>query len=124
MRITSMHANAGRSSPAARMSRERPSEGSRRARVRGLPAIWEQLVVATGGVVLHSNQHIAEVVDRIDAVLLAGGDERVEDGEVVPRARVTDKEEIGAAECDAAERGLRDIVVGRDRGVAEEAAEG
>jgi hypothetical protein len=45
------------------------------------------------------DQDVAEVVDGIDAIGLAGGDERVEPGDVVAGIFMTDEEEVFSSEC-------------------------
>ena len=55
--------------------------------------------------------------------LLAGRDERVEDGEVLAGVLVAEEEVVPAPESHAAKRGFSDVVVRRDRREAKEAAE-
>jgi hypothetical protein len=43
---------------------------------------------------LHADEHIGEVVDGVDAVGLAGGDERAEAGQVLARLVVADEQEV------------------------------
>jgi hypothetical protein len=57
-------------------------------------------------------------------VLLAAGDERVGDREVLAGSFAADEEEILAAQSDAAQGTLGPVVVGRELGVVEEAAQG
>jgi hypothetical protein len=59
-----------------------------------LPVVREQLVDPRGRVRLHAQEDVGEVVDRVDAVRLAGGDERVETGQVLASFVVTDEEEV------------------------------
>lgn len=83
----------------------------------------QQIDDGVSGVLVHAHEHVFEVVDRVDVVLLAAGDERVEDGEIVASVFVADEEEVLAAERDAAQAGLGDVVVGRDSRVTKEATE-
>src|SRR5690348_2460187 len=87
------------------------------------PAMRQQLHDAPGGMGLHAREHIGDVVDRVDTLLLARGDERVEDREVVPWILAANEEEVLPAESHAPERSLRDVVVWRDAREAEESAE-
>jgi hypothetical protein len=56
--------------------------------------VWEQLVDARGGVRLHAQHDIGEVIDRVHLVRLAGGDEGVEAGQVLAGVVVADEEEV------------------------------
>jgi hypothetical protein len=96
--------------------------GSRRA-VGRLPPVGQKLVDPAGRVGLDAGEHVGQVGDRVDAVLLAGGHERVEASEVVAGILVADEEEIRATQGDAPQAGLGDVVVRGDRGEAQEAAE-
>jgi hypothetical protein len=58
------------------------------------PAVRQEVEDATSWVRVDAREHVREVVDRVDAVLLAGRDERVEDGEVVSLFFASDKEEV------------------------------
>lgn len=70
---------------------------------------------------VHASEDVGEVVDGVDAVLLARGDERVEHGEVVTGVLVAEEKVVASAERYAAERSLSDIVVWWDGGEAQEA---
>lgn len=72
---------------------------------------------------MHADEYVLEIVDGVDAVFLACGDERVEHGEIVPGVLAADDAEVLPSERHAPQAGLCDVVVGRDSGVAEEAAE-
>ena len=49
---------------------------------------------------MHARQHVGEVRERIDSVLLARRDQRVEHGEMVT-GRVSHEEEVRSSERDA-----------------------
>src|SRR5690606_36205820 len=102
---------------------ERPDRRARRRGSRRLPPMREELVDAVRRMLLHAREHVGQVRDRVDSVLLAGCDERIEDGEVLSGVLVTEEEVVRASESNAAKRGLRDVVVRRDRRMTEEAAE-
>ena len=51
----------------------------------------QELVDAARGMGLHAREHVGQVRDRVHAVLLAGGDERVEDREVLAGLLVSEK---------------------------------
>ncbi len=69
---------------------------------------------------LHADKHVSEVVDRVDAVRLAGRDERVEASQVLAGLVGSDEQEVLAAEGGNAERSLRGVVVDREVRVSEE----
>jgi hypothetical protein len=50
---------------------------------------------------MHARQHVGEVRERIDSVLLARRDQRVEHGEMVTGLRVSHEEEVRSSERDA-----------------------
>jgi hypothetical protein len=87
------------------------------------PRTRQQLVEPTLRVILHARDNVGEVSKRIDAARLAGSDERVEASDAHACRDVADEEVVLAAECDAAQRSLRRIVVERHAWVVEEAAE-
>jgi hypothetical protein len=60
--------------------------------------------------IVDAQEHIGKVSVRIDAVFLACGHERVEDGEVLARFGVADEKEVFAAEGDDSERSLCGIM--------------
>jgi hypothetical protein len=74
-------------------------------------------------VVVDAKKDVGEVVDRVDAIQLAGGDERVETGEALAALLVADEEEDLAPGRDATQRSLGAVVVWRDAWVSEEEAE-
>ena len=47
-----------------------------------------------GRVRVHARKDVGDIVDGVDGVLFATGDERVEDGEIVAGVLIADKEEI------------------------------
>ena len=49
---------------------------------------------AACGMRVHTGEDVGDVVDGVDAVLLAASDERVEDGEVVTGILVADEEKV------------------------------
>ena len=61
----------------------------------------EQLDDASGGMRVNAEEDVSEVVDGVDVVLFARGDECVEDGEVVAGVLVSDEEVILTTERDA-----------------------
>ena len=85
--------------------------------------MWEQVDDVRCRMAMDADENVREVVDGVDVVLLAGGDERVENGEVVAGFLAGDEEVVLATEGDATKAGLGDVVVGRDGGVSKEAAE-
>jgi hypothetical protein len=56
--------------------------------------VRQQVVDARGRVALHADEDVREVVDGVHAVRLAGGDERVEAGQVLARLVRPDKQEV------------------------------
>ena len=72
----------------------------------------QQFVDFAGRVSLHAHEHVGQVVDRVDAVLLARRDKRVEHGEVVPRFFVAEEQVIASPEGNTPERSLGNIVSG------------
>ena len=87
------------------------------------PAIGQQLTHRSSRMSLHTEQDVREIFERVDRVLLARGDERVEDREVVASLFVADEEVVRSPERDASKRGLGDVVVRRDGRVAKKASE-
>jgi len=73
--------------------------------------VREQLVDPRGRVSLDAEENVGEVGDGVDAVYLAGGDERVEAGQVLAGVIRAHEEEVLAPERGDAERALGDIVV-------------
>ena len=72
------------------------------------------------GVGLDADQDVGQVLLGIDAVRLAGGDEGVEPGEVLPGLFVSDEEVVLPAKCRDAEGTFCGVVVEREAGVVEE----
>jgi hypothetical protein len=68
--------------------------------------VGQQVVDLGGRVILDAEEHVAEIVERVDAVRLARRDEGVEAGDVVAGVFVADKEVVLAAKGDDAEGGL------------------
>src|SRR5512135_3730269 len=68
-------------------------------------------------------QDVGDVRDRVDAVLLAARDQRVENGEVVTLLLVAHEEEVLAAERNASKRRLRNVVIGWNRREAEKSSQ-
>jgi hypothetical protein len=68
------------------------------------PAIGQQFVDTGRGMGADAEEHVTEIRERIDAVRLAGGDERIESGDVFVGALVADKEIVLATERDGAEQ--------------------
>src|SRR6266851_5216509 len=60
---------------------------------------------------LYSDQHIGEVFDRVHAVRFAGGNERVEPGQVLAGFVVANEEKILAAQCGNPQGSFRGIVI-------------
>jgi hypothetical protein len=87
------------------------------------PAIGQQFVDTGRGMGADAEEHVTEIRERIDAVRLAGGDERIESGDVFAGVLVADKEVVLATKRDGAEGGFRPVVVWRDASVAEKARE-
>jgi hypothetical protein len=85
--------------------------------------MWQQLVDPRSRMGLHANEHVGEVLDRVDVVRIAGGDQRVEPGQVLAGGVIADEEEVLPAEGADPERPLGLIVVERQGGVGEEEAE-
>ena len=83
----------------------------------------EELFDSSSGMLLDTREYIGEVRDGLDAIFLAGTDERVKNSEVVAGGLVADEEKIRATEGHSPEGSFGDVVVGRDRGEAEESAE-
>lgn len=52
----------------------------------------QQFLDLAGRVGLHAHEHVSQIVDPVDAVLLAGCDERVEHREIVARFFVTEEQ--------------------------------
>jgi hypothetical protein len=73
---------------------------------------------------VHADEDVGQIGNRVDAVLFAGGHERIHDGEIAARFFVADEEEVLATERDATKGRFGDVVVGRDGRVMEEAADG
>lgn len=81
-----------------------------------LPVVRQKFLDAVGRVMLHACEHVGQVGHRVDAVLLARGDQRVEHREVVARLLAADEEKVGPSPSDTAQAGLRLVVVGWDGG--------
>src|SRR5579863_3581652 len=60
---------------------------------------------------LDAEQHVFEIVERVDAVGFAGRDERVKTRDVLAGFIVADEKEVLATERDDAQRSLRAVVV-------------
>lgn len=71
----------------------------------------QQLVDARSRVRLHAHQHVREVVNWVDVVRLARGDEGVEPGQVIAGVIRPDEEEVLPSEGGDAERALGGVVV-------------
>src|SRR6185295_9758720 len=83
----------------------------------------QQFVDFRGWMLARSDEDVSEVGDRVHAVGFAGGDERVEAGDVVPGIFVPDEEEVLSSEGDNAKGGLAAVVVWRQLGIVEESVE-
>jgi hypothetical protein len=53
--------------------------------------MWEQLGETRLRVILNAKEHIGEILDGIDPMLLAGGDQGVEQREALPRSVVAER---------------------------------
>jgi hypothetical protein len=56
--------------------------------------VWQKVVDPRRGVRLDAKEHVGEVVDRVHAVDLACGDERVEAGQALAGLVRSDEEEV------------------------------
>ena len=83
----------------------------------------EERVDVRGRMRADSHEHVADVLERVHAVRLAGGDDGVQRGDVVAGILVTDKQEVLSAESGDAERACTAVVVRRHVDVVEEARE-
>ena len=70
-----------------------------------------------------AEEHVAEVLERIHSVRLAGGDDRVEGGDVVTGVFVTDDEKILPAESRDAKRAFGAVVIWRYVDIVEDSRE-
>ena len=86
--------------------------------VRWAPAVRQQVDDLLRGMLVDAREDVGEVVDGVLAVLLAGVDQRLEDGVAVARFLVADEEEVGAAHRGAAQAALSLVVVEGQRRVA------
>jgi len=59
-----------------------------------VPEVREQLVDARAGVLVDADDDVGQVGERVDAVGLAGGHQRVEAGQVLAGVVVPDEEEV------------------------------
>jgi len=59
---------------------------------------------------LDAEENVGEVGDGVDAVHLAGGDERVEAGQVLAGVIVSDEEEVLSSECGDTEGALGGVM--------------
>ena len=73
---------------------------------------------------MYPDEDIGEVLDRMDIVEFAAGDQRLQDGEVLIGPVMADKEEALAAESVDPEHPVGDVVVQRNARVLEEKEQG
>ena len=90
--------------------------------LRRLPAVGKQFLDALRWVRLDADQDVAEVLDRVVAVLVTGHDEGLQDREVVSGFLVSHEQRVDATEGNAAKRSLSLVVVGGNGREPQEAA--
>ena len=109
-----------RRSPSASPRGRESARRSRRARIGRPPAVRQELLDPPCGMGVDALEDVGEVLDGIDAALVARVDQCVEHGVVEAGGLVADEEEVGAPHRRAAEGALGAVVVGRQRDVARE----
>src|ERR1700684_2606281 len=88
-----------------------------------LPVFGTEGEDVSSGAIADAHEHVAQVVEGVDAVQLAGGDERVEDGGTLGAFVAAREEPILAAHGNPTQLPLRGVVVELESRVVEEACE-
>ena len=75
-----------------------------------LPAAGEKFRQSIHGMGGDAGEHVAQIIERIDLVALAGGDEAEEDRGRRAAVVAATEDPVGATQCHSAERVLRSVI--------------